>query len=411
MNTERKTSGIVVTGMGICSPIGNSVPVFWNALCEGRCGIRPLTRLDKDRYVFRQAGEITDFPAALSGEGPAPEPAYRFVRAAAAEALGRAATDEKVMPDRFGATGLILASNFGDTRSMETWLARDRAENHPPVRDAFNPGLQSVADRLAAQFGLRGPRTVLSLSCASGAAAVAVGAAWIRAGHVSRVLVGGYDAISDFWWSGLSALRAMSPDTLRPFDLRRKGTIFGEGAAMLLLEEEAVARRRGANVCARMSGSGLTNNAFHMTAPDKEAAGLGRAMKMALQDAGIRPETVDHVNCHGTGTKYNDVTETQAIKSVLGARAHEIPLTANKSMTSHTMGAAGAMEAVASIMTLQTGIVPPTINLQEQDPACDLDVTPHRAASRPVATVLSNSAGIGGCNAALVFQRQEDTNA
>ncbi len=411
MNTQRKSTGIVVTGMGICSPVGNSVPVFWDALCEGRCGVRPLSRLDPNRYLFRQAGEVAALPAALPGEQPAPEPAYLFVRAAAAEALGQAVTDADAMRDGSGATGLVLATNFGNNRLLETWLTSDRLQNQPPSRDAFDTGFQSLADRLAAQFGVRGPRTVLSLSCASGAAAVAVGADWIRAGHVSRVLVGGYDAISDFWWSGLSALRAMSQDALRPFDSQRDGTIFGEGAAVLLLEEEAVARRRGANVCARMIGSGLTNNAFHMTAPDKQAAGLERAMKMALDEAGIRPETVDHVNCHGTGTKYNDVTETQAIKSVLGARAHEIPLTANKSMTSHTMGAAGAMEAVASIMTLQTGIVPPTINLREQDPACDLDVTPHHAARHEVATVLSNSAGIGGCNAALLFQRQEETNA
>ncbi len=394
---------IVVTGMGVCSPIGSSVPVFWRALCDGQSGIRPLTRLKAERYLFRQAGEIRDIPIALPGEPPTLGPAYRFVRAAIAEAIEQASSASDTVTDNTNPVGLVLATNFGDNQLMETWLQIDHKFETPAA--VFETGFQSVADRLAAQFGFSGPRTVLSLSCASGGAAVAVGADWIRSGRVSSVLVGGYDALSDFWWSGLSALRAMSPDALRPFDSKRDGTIFGEGAAVLMLEDATVARRRGAVPHARFAGSGLTNNAFHMTAPDKEAAGLQRAMKMAIDDAGIRPEMIDHVNCHGTATRYNDVTETQAIKNVLGSRARDIPVTANKSMTSHTMGAAGAMEAVASIMTLQTGMVPPTINLREQDPACDLDVTPHRAAQHDVATVLSNSAGIGGCNAALVFQR------
>jgi 3-oxoacyl-(acyl-carrier-protein) synthase len=219
------------------------------------------------------------------------------------------------------------------------------------------------------------------------------------------VLTGGYDALSRFAWSGLSALRTMSRDAVRPFDLKRDGTIFSEGAAALLLEDAEAARRRGARVYAEVAGYGANNNAFHMTAPAREGAGSAAVMRMALADAGMTPEAIDHVNAHGTGTKPNDVTETQAIKAVFGAHAREMPITSIKSSIGHMLGAAGSIEAVASILSLRDGVIPPTTNVRDADPECDLPCVTNVKRSLPLRSVLSNSAGIGGCNAAVIFRR------
>lgn len=391
---------IVITGMGAITPIGLSVDAFWTALCRGESGIRDLTRFDTKDWMFTRAGEIRDFqmPAELAAAFPGLDLATQFMLAAAWEAMRDAALDGKAgQPE----VGVVLSTNFGGVSAGEAMLTPVRSSGQGLPELSF----QTAVDRVAGFWRLSGPATALSLSCASGGAALAVGADLIRAGRAKAVLTGGYDSLSRFAWSGLSVLRTMSKDAVRPFDKNRDGTIFSDGAGALVVEEYEHARRRGARIHAELVGYGLGNNAFHMTAPAKEGAGSAVVMKMALADAGLPPEAVDHINAHGTGTKPNDVTETQAIKAVFGAHAAKMPVTSIKGALGHMMGAAGSVEAIASILSIRGGLIPPTTNFREPDPECDLDVVVNQSRAAAVGTVLSNSAGIGGCNAAVILRK------
>ncbi|MCK4415499.1 MAG: beta-ketoacyl-[acyl-carrier-protein] synthase family protein, partial [Candidatus Eisenbacteria sp.] len=254
-------------------------------------------------------------------------------------------------------------------------------------------------------LGRCGPVLTLSLSCASGNAAVASAADLLRSGRAEMALAAGYDAMSDLSWGGLCALRTMSEDKVRPFDRRRDGTIFSEGCGAIVLETLEHARKRGADVLAEVTGYATNNNAYHMTHPPKDGQGMTEAMRAALCNAGLAPESVDYINAHGTGTKLNDSSETAAIKAVFGEHAYRMPVTSNKSMVGHAMGAASALEAVASVLTLRDGIIPPTINLEEPDPECDLDYVPNESRKQQVQVVLNNASGIGGCNCAVIFRR------
>lgn len=396
---------VVITGMGVVAPVGHNVPDFWAALCQGVSGIRPITRFDTAAFDIKQGGEIAgfNFPAALGGDQPAPDIASRFLMVAAAEAMRASGLDS--FPEGRAQTGVVVATNFGGANACEPLLGAAAGRDPADPRALFHYSFQQAADDLAARWQLQGPRSSWSLSCASGTAALGYAYELIGAGRATAMVAGGYDALSRFCWSGLSALRTMTRDKLRPFDRNRGGTIFGEGAGVLIVEELEQARRRGAPLLAEIIGYGLTNNAYHMTAPDKGGEGLRLAMAMALDHAGLRPEQVDHINTHGTGTKYNDLTETQAIKTLFGKHAYDIPLTANKSMTGHTMGAAGAMEAIATVLAIRDGMIPPTINYATPDPECDLNYTPNTACARSVTVALSNSAGIGGCNATILFRK------
>ena len=359
---------IVVTGMGIVSPVGNGVAAFWDALCHGKSGIRPLTRLDTEGFKFTLGGEASPgaIPANLGLGDEEVDLANRFVLTAAAEAMGVAGLDDASIPAE--RIGTVAATNFGGILSGEALLAQAAGQGRCSPREAGEFGFQSAADHVARAWALGGPRGVLSLSCASGTAAIGYGAGLIRNGHADGMIVAGYDALSRFAWSGLSALRTMTTDKIRPFDKNRTGTLFSEGAGALVLESLDSARRRGAPFFAEFLGYDTSNNAHHMTAPAKRGEGSARAMAGALREAGISPAEVDHVNTHGTGTKYNDLTETQAVKDVFGPHARAMPLTSIKSMTGHMMGAAGAAEAIASILSLRDGIVPPTINYENPDP-------------------------------------------
>ncbi len=391
---------VAVTGMGVVSPVGIGVGAFWRSLCAGVGGLGPITRFDPAPFDVRQAFEVKGFvwPESL---GPEPDLATRFAVVAAEEA--RRQSGLGAGPER----GVAVATNFGGVTSAEPALGRPAADGTAYAR-WDEVGFQRAADHVAGAAGWAGPRVAMSLSCASGAAAIGYAADQIRAGRAEAMLAGGYDALSVFCWSGLSCLRTMTKDRIRPFDLKRSGTIFGEGAAMVVLERLDRAVARGAVVLAELLGHAMNNNAFHMTAPDKDGGGVRSVMEMALRDAGVAPGEIDHVNAHATGTKYNDVTETLAIKAVLGERARAIPVNGIKAMTGHTMGAAGAMEALATVLAIRDGIIPPTMNLETPDPECDLDYVPGAAARRDVRTAISNSAGIGGCNAALVFRRFDE---
>lgn len=396
---------IVVTGMGAVSPYGMGVPRLWDALCSGESAIRDLTRFDTRDFAYTRGGEIRDFvpPGESAAADAGADVATQFMLAAAAEAIRDAGWFAEA-PERSEA-GVVLATNFGGVCSGERVMAALQGKGRAEAGDWAEFQFQTCADRVAALGRFGGPRAMLSLSCASGTAAIGYAADLIRNGHANAVLTGGYDALSRFAWSGLSALRTMTKDAVRPFDRNRAGTIFSEGAGALLIEDEASARRRGVRIYAEVAGYGVNNNAFHMTAPAKEGAGSAAVMRRALEDARMRPEDIDHINAHGTGTKPNDVTETQAIKTVFGAHAPAMPLTSIKSSVGHLMGAAGSIEAIASILTICNGVIPPTTNYRDPDPECDLPCVTNVKKEMAVRTVLSNSAGIGGCNAAVIFRR------
>lgn len=394
--------------MGVVSPVGCSVNEFWESLCEGRSGIRPITRFDTSGFAVSRAGEIPDFemPHDLGLEPATTDLATQFMVAAAKQSI----EDSGLLTheDYSRNTGIVLSTNFGGASAAEELI--ESVVNNSPVDGTAlaRYSFQSAADCVANCWRLAGPRSVLSLSCSSGTAALGYGVSLIRSGRARAIVTGGYDSLSRFCWSGLSALRTMTTDELRPFDKRRKGTLFSEGAGAIVIEDYEFAMERGAHIYAEVMGYGLNNNAHHMTAPAKEGAGSAAVMSMALADARIEPREVDHINTHGTGTKYNDITETQAIKTVFGEHAPSIPITSIKSTTGHMMGAAGSVEAIASILTMTHGVIPPTINYGEPDPECDLDCVTNKSRTVAVSTVLSNSAGIGGCNAAVLLGLPQD---
>jgi len=372
--------------MGVVTPVGNSVPAFWEALCVGRSGLAPITRFDASPYRNDLAGEI-------KGIEPGDVPR---ASAYALFALREAVRDANLAD--FAGSGIVLGSNFG---GMDAALGFFRGTGS---RDSLSgSNLADPVDRAIREYGFVGPSCCVSLSCASGAASVGMAYDTIALGLADIMIAGGFDELSELSYAGLSALRAITPDIIRPFDKNRKGTIFSEGAGVVVLESIESARQRGAKIHAEVLGHFVNNDAYHMTAPDKTGQGIREVMERAIRDAGVSPESVDYVNSHGTGTEYNDRIETSAIKQVLGRRAHEIPVDSIKSMIGHMMGAAGTVEIIATVKTIQTGIVPPTVNLETPDPECDLNYVPGKAQTFPVKIALSNSYGIGGCNAAVVL--------
>ena len=393
---------VVVTGLGAVSPVGIGVDAFWQSLCAGRSGIAPVTRFDASSFRNNLVGEVKDFDPAALGDGAGRlSRCHQYALAAVLEAA-RAAD---LPPEQLARTGLCGGTNFG---SLE-WGQRHLAA--PFTGEAEDPAwweqfrFAAGAELIASTLGLGGPAALLSLSCASGVAGMGYAADAIRWGKAPAMIAVGYDELSLYCYSGLSALRAITPDIIKPFDKNRKGTIFAEGAGALVLEAEAPARQRGAKIYARVLGHAMNNDAFHMTAPDKAGVGITAVMRTALTDAGVEPGEIDHVNAHGTGTQYNDKIETAAIKAVLGDHAREITVTANKSMMGHTCGAAGTLESICTIHTLQTGLIPPTIRYETPDPECDLDYVPNEPRHADVRTALCNAYGIGGTNAAIVLRR------
>jgi 3-oxoacyl-(acyl-carrier-protein) synthase len=394
---------IWVTGLGAVTPLGCNVPSFWQALLDGRDGFSTVDLFDLGGMACTRGGVIRDYrpPAGLDASLP-PDRASLFAIGAGAEALGGADESSPARP-RFPDTGLVIASNFGALDVGEQALGGKSSLPSPHAWRACAQG--ETARQIAEALGLGGPCVALSLSCATGAAALGQAAAMIRRGQVRQMLVIGFDALSLFAWSGLCSLRTMTREHLRPFDLNRSGTLFSEGAAALLLSGPDGDRpdRPPAAALAELRGWATNNNGFHLTAPSPRGAGSRLVMQAALSCGGVAPQEVDHINAHGTGTKPNDVTESQALLDLLGPRGGEVPLTSIKASVGHMMGAAGTIEAVASVLTLRDGIVPPTLRYETPDPECPVNVVAHRPLQRRVACVLANSAGFGGCNAAVVL--------
>jgi 3-oxoacyl-[acyl-carrier-protein] synthase II len=396
----------VVTGLGIITALGCDVASFWKNLLEGRCGIGDVTLFDASRYRSQRAAEVKNFiPAHYF-------PQRHLRRMSRCDQLGLKAAEEAIVDsgmnwqitDREG-IGIFIGGGAGGILSAEKYrremLQKGSHRARPSLLLPF--ATCALTDSLARKYNILGPRATIATACSSSATAIGYALSLIRSGEIVMAIAGGSESLSEVTFGGFNALRSVDEDRCRPFDLNRKGLSLGEGAGFLVVEEAEHARGRGAKIYAEIKGYGLTADGYHMTAPDPEGKGAFRAMEAALKDGGIGPEEVDTINAHGTATPANDVAETKAIKALFKARAGEIPVSAIKSMIGHCLGAAGAVEAVAAVLSVYEDKIPPTINYQTPDPECDLDYVPNQARSWPVGIVLSNSFAFGGNNTVLVF--------
>jgi 3-oxoacyl-[acyl-carrier-protein] synthase II len=405
----------VVTGLGAVTPLGNSVPEYWRAICEGRSGVGPITRFDPKRLDSRIAAEVKGFDPLKVIEKKELKKLDLFIQyaiAAGVEAVEDAKIDfSQVDPTRAGA---LVGSGIGGILSILEWH-RVLLERGPSrVSPFFVPSLivNMASGQLSIRYKLKGPNSAVVTACATGNHAIGDAFKIIQRGDADLMVAGGSEAIIDeLPLGGFGQMKALSTRNdeptraSRPFDADRDGFVPGEGAGVIVLESLEHARRRGARIYAEIVGYGMTSDAYHMTAPDPEGDGAIRAMSAALRDGGLRPEDVGYVNAHGTSTPYNDKTETLAIKQVFGDHARRLAVSSTKSMTGHLLGAAGGIEAVATVLALQQGILPPTINYETPDPECDLDYVPNAARKVEVDAAISNGFGFGGTNATLAFRR------
>ena len=409
---------VVVTGLGAVTPLGNDVSTFWEGLVAGRSGAGPITQFDPSGIEVQIAAEVKDFdPVALFGR----KKARRSDRFAlfALEAARQAIADAGLQlgeEDRLG-VGVLIGTGIGGVLTLLENYDLFQSAGPRRVSALMVPRMMpnAASALVSIEYGLYGPNLALSSACATGAHAIGEAAEMIRRGQAEVMLCGGSEAaVHPLALSALRNMGALSsrngePERAsRPFDADRDGFVLGEGAGVLVLESLEHARRRGARIYCELVGYGATADAFHITAPDESGQGAVWAMERALQDAGLAPEEVDYINAHGTSTRLNDRIETQAIRRVFGAHADRLVVSSTKSMVGHLMGAAGAVEAIACVKSLETGWVHPTINYETPDPECDLDYVPNQARRLEPRVVLSNSFGFGGHNGCLVFRRWEE---
>ncbi len=403
---------IAVTGLGLVCPVGLDVPSSWAGLLAGRSGISQIEGLDLADFKVTIAGQVKDFDPTAVMEPKEARKADRysqFAMAAAVEAMNQAQLEPPRDPVR---AGVIIGSGMGGMTTFEDQVLRMSKRGPRAVSPMFIP--MTIGDMAAGlvsiRYGFRGPNFCTVSACASGAHAIAIAADQIRNGHADVMITGGAEAgICTIGIAGFANMKALStrndePEKAsRPFDAERDGFVMGEGAGIMVLESEEHARARGAEILGFVRGYGATGDAYHMTQPDNEGRGAIGCMQGALTDAGLTPADIDYINAHGTSTYFNDKIESMAIRRVFGEDADRLKVSSTKSMTGHLLGAAGAIEAVISIMAMREGKIPPTINLDNPDPECDLDYCPHRAVDVPIRHALSNSFGFGGHNISLCF--------
>jgi 3-oxoacyl-[acyl-carrier-protein] synthase II len=406
MEAER----VVITGLGTVNAVAADVPTFAAALRRGTCGIGPLTAFDPRQFPTTTGGQAKAFdrrdgfplPLILKRMSRAD----RMALAATREALGDAGLWP--LPEHLRErTGVVIGGGAGGMLEAET-VYRDylRGRTRGLVFSRFAAFCCAAsADHIATHLGLMGPKTTFMTACSSGATAIGYARDLIADGAADLVIAGGSEPLSRTTYAAFNALKAVDPEPCKPFDKNRQGLSLGEGAGILILESLALARQREARILGEVLGYGVSGDAHHMTAPDPEASGAVRCIRAAMKDAGVHPDQVDYVNAHGTATPANDRMETKALKEVFGRRAYAIPVSSTKAMTGHTLGAAGAIEGVVSVLAIAHGLVPPTIHLATPDPECDLDYVPETAREAELAIVLSNSFAFGGNNTAVVFGR------
>lgn len=408
---------VFVTGGGMLSPVGNNLEDSWQGLIAGRSGAGPITRFDASGYDVRFACEVKDFSTEGVIDRKDAKRMDRFVQfavMASHEALKNAGLDlETADRERIG---VIIGSGIGGMETFET-QHRNLVEKGPGrVSPFFIPMMigDMAAGQVSIQFGLKGPNFGTVSACASGAHAIGEALRLIRAGDADAIVCGGAEAtISPMAVAGFSNMKALSTRNddpqraSRPFDTSRDGFVIGEGAGILVLETEEHARRRGATLLCEVAGYGASGDAYHMTSPCVDGEGAARAMKRALQDAGMAYEEIGYINAHGTSTPAGDPIEVTAVKTVFGDHARRLMMGSTKSMTGHLLGAAGGLEAVVTALVLARGVIPPTINLETPDPKCDLDFVPNQARTHRVTAALSNSFGFGGHNVTLALRAVE----
>lgn len=406
---------VVITGLGIISPVGTGLEPFWSSLITGVSGIRRVTRFDPTHFNTKIAGEVVDFEPTDyidKKEARRMDRFTQFAVAAAGMAIEDAALDlENENRDRIG---VILGSGIGGIGTLED-QARVLVEKGPGrVSPFFVPMMiaNMGAGQVAISYRLRGPNITSVSACASSTNALGDAFKLLQWGHADIMISGGTEAsVTPLAMAGFISMKAMSsrndePEKAsRPFDAGRDGFVVGEGAAVLVLETLEHALGRGARIYAEIVGYGSSCDAYHMVAPDPEGCGAANSMREALADAGLKPDAVDYINAHATSTPPGDKAETLAIKKVFGQHAYKTAVSSTKSMTGHLLGAAGGLEAIVCVLTMQKGIIPPTINYEQPDPECDLDVVPNVARKAVVNVALSNSFGFGGHNATLVFKK------
>lgn len=405
---------VVVTGLGVVSPLGNDVDTFWRRLVAGESGVGPITRFDTSDYKVHIAAEVKDFDAEDfidKRQVRRLDLFSRYAVAAAKLAAADAEFDPRPEADRVGA---VVGSGVGGLQTLHTEI--DKLLTKGP--DRVNPLLVPMmipnmgAAHVSLELGTKGPLSATCTACAAGSDAIGYAARIIRHGDAEVMFAGGSEApVSPVGVAGFAAARALSlrnddPEhASRPFDAGRDGFVIGEGAGCLVLESLEHAQARGARIYAELAGAGMSSDAFHMTLPDESGKTQARAMTMALAEAGLEPSAIDYINAHGTATSAGDIAETKAIKVALGKHARSVAISSNKSMIGHCLGASGAIEAVATVLTIVNSLLPPTINLTDPDPACDLDYVPLEARFHKVDVAASNSFGFGGHNVTLVFRR------
>ena len=410
---------VVITGLGAITVLGSSVQQFWEGLTHGRSGIRRITQFDASMMPCQIAGEIPDFDPDLYID----RKESRRIARSAQIALGAAtqAVKDAGLPDTMPEperSGVCFGTAIGGIDRVDEGLHTMRAQNYLRVNPFLLPaGIPNLsAFMVSRQFQCLGPNSTITTACATGTQAVGEGSEYIRRGAADVMVVGGTEAlIQDFAICGFSSMRALPVNyndcpekASRPFDAKREGFLFSEGAAALILESLDHAQARGARIYAELVGHASSADGYHIAAPDPEALGPSRAMRWALADAGIQPSEVGYINAHGTSTPLNDVTETRAIKMVFGDHAYKLAISSSKSMIGHAMGASGALEAIVCALTLHHGIIHPTINYENPDPDCDLDYVPNHLRRQQVNITLSNSFGLGGQNACLVLRRYQN---
>ena len=406
---------VAITGVGVVSPIGTGVQPFWNALMEGRSGVRRIATFDPSAFDCQIAAEVADFDPTAYMDRKEIRRNDRFVHFAVA-ATRMALEDARfaITPQTADQIGVIIGTGIGGARTWEdahqTLLERGPGKVSP----FFVPMMiiNMASGIVSIIVGARGPNFSVVSACATGGHAIGEAFRLVQRGDATAMICGGTEAgVTPLSLAGFCTMKAMSTRNdeparaMRPFDANRDGFVMGEGAGILLLEDWEHAERRGARMYAEMAGYGMSADAYHITQPDPEGDGAARAMRLAIADAGLTPPQIGYINAHGTSTPYNDKFETLAIKRVFGDVARTVPVSSTKSMTAHLLGAAGGVELIASVLTLERQVLPPTINYEVPDPDCDLDYVPNVSRPARVDAAMSNAFGFGGHNATLVVRR------
>ncbi len=406
---------VVVTGMGAVTPVGNHLEEYWNSISQGICGIGPITRFDASDKKVQIAAEVKGFDPTEYMEKSELRKNDLFVQyavAAAEQAMQDSGLAGTVAPERLG---VYVGSGIGGiltTTENSDKLCQGAKRVSPFMVPMMIVNMASGTISIRTQA--KGPTLPVVTACATSTHAIGEAFRAVKHGYADAILAGGSEAaVCNLTLAGFTSCMALSTNNdpataCRPFDKNRDGFVMGEGAGILVLEEYEHAKARGAKIYGEICGYGNTSDAYHVTAPDPEAEGITRAIRLALEEAGVTPDASMYVNAHGTSTPLNDKSETLAFKKAFGEAARQVAISSTKSMTGHMLGAAGAVEAIACLKALETGIIPPTIGLQEPDPECDLDYTPGKARKAQLRTALSTSLGFGGHNGCLVFRKIEE---